>query len=41
MRSARRLAGIAVALAIISTVGMARAEDAEIRMTTFHVEGMT
>ncbi len=41
MQSARRVAGIAVALAVISTLGMARAENAEIRMTTFHVEGMT
>ena len=41
MQSARRLAGIAVALAVISTPGMARAGDAEITTTAFHVEGMT
>ncbi len=41
MQSGRRIAGIAVALAVISTLSMACAGDAEIRMTTFHVEGMT
>ncbi len=41
MQSARRTVWITVALAVILTVDMTLAEDAEVRTTAFHVEGMT
>ena len=41
MQSARRIVGIAVALAVIFTVDTTLAGDADVRTTTFHVEGMT